>query len=109
MNRGLRKNTETITAPTPNIADQDWEKLEPESAYVKKCRMKPVVSQVEPWVALIKAVYEVDPLKCPKCGGAMKIVAFIENAPVIEKILRHCELWKIPEPQPPPCLLYTSP
>ena len=36
MNLGLRKNTETVTAPTPNIADQDWEKLEPESAYVKK-------------------------------------------------------------------------
>lgn len=38
------------TAPTPIIADQDWEKLEPESAYKKKCRMT--------WAALIKAVYE---------------------------------------------------
>jgi hypothetical protein len=34
----------------------------------------------------------------------MKIVAFIENAPVIEKILRQCELWKIPKPHPPPIL-----
>jgi hypothetical protein len=33
------------------MADQDWEKLEPESAYTKKCRMT--------WAELIKAVYKV--------------------------------------------------
>ena len=40
------------------------------------------------WAALIQRVYEVDPLKCPKCGGAMKIISFIEKhqADVIEKI-----------------------
>jgi hypothetical protein len=31
-----------------------------------------------------KAVYEVDPLMCPKCGGTMKVIAFIEEAVVIE-------------------------
>jgi hypothetical protein len=31
----------------------------------------------------------------------MKIVSFIEEAPVIEKILRHCEIWK-ETPRPPP-------
>ena len=40
------------------------------------------------WAVLIKSVFEVDPLKCPKCGGTMKIVSFIEEKPVIEKILR---------------------
>jgi len=46
------------------------------------------------WAALIKQVYEVDPLVCPKCGGQMKIISFIERdqREVIEKILRHCEL-----------------
>jgi hypothetical protein len=70
------------------MADQDWEKLKPESAYTKKCRMT--------WTALIKAVYEVDPLKCLKCGGTMKVISFIlQHQPeVIEKILRHCGLWK---------------
>ena len=38
---------------------------EPETNYRKKCRIT--------WAALIKAVFEVDPLKCPKCGGTMKI------------------------------------
>ena len=54
------------------------------------------------WAALIKCVYEVDPLKCPKCGGTMKIVSFIEEPNVIEKILRHSKMWKEPAPRPPP-------
>lgn len=56
------------------------------------------------WAALIKCVYEVDPLKCPKCGGTMKIISFIERHlyDVIEKILRHCNLWKEEPPRPPP-------
>jgi len=54
------------------------------------------------WAALIKLVYEVDPLKCPKCGGVMKIVSFIEDDSVIERILRHCNLWKdLPSRGPP--------
>jgi hypothetical protein len=41
---------------------------------------------------LIKKVYEVDPLLCPKCGGQMKIIAFLERrdqAAVINRILKH--------------------
>jgi hypothetical protein len=38
---------------------------------------------------LIKRVYEVDPLVCPRCHGEMRIVAFIVDAAVIDKILRH--------------------
>lgn len=47
------------------------------------------------WAMLIKRIYEVDPLACPKCGGRMKVIAFIEppQGVVIEKILRHCGLW----------------
>jgi len=29
------------------------------------------------WSQLIKKVYEVDPLRCPRCGGEMKIISFI--------------------------------
>ena len=28
----------------------------------------------------------IDPLKCPKCGGEMKIISFIEEEAVIRKI-----------------------
>jgi hypothetical protein len=57
------------------------------------------------WAALIKQVYETDPLACPKCGSEMKIIAFIERdqGEVIEKILRHCGLWEeAPARAPPP-------
>ena len=56
------------------------------------------------WAMLIKRVYEVDPLECPKCGGAMKVIAFIEppQGGVIEKILRHCGLWDPASPPRPP-------
>jgi hypothetical protein len=39
---------------------------------------------------LIKRVYEIDPLACPKCGGQMKVIAFIETpqGDVIERIWR---------------------
>jgi len=30
------------------------------------------------WAMLIKRVYEIDPLECSKCGGQMKVIAFIE-------------------------------
>jgi hypothetical protein len=41
------------------------------------------------WAELIRRVHEVDPLICPKCGGEMRVVAFITEAPVIKRILDH--------------------
>jgi len=56
------------------------------------------------WAALIKQVYESDPLTCPKCGTTMRIIAFLERrqTEVIEKILRHCGLWDEPSARAPP-------
>jgi len=57
------------------------------------------------WAALIKKVYEVDPLKCPACGGTMKVISFIENSrqpDVVEKILKHCGLWRDQPQRAPP-------
>jgi hypothetical protein len=45
------------------------------------------------WARLIQKIYNVDPLKCPKCGGKMRIIAFIEEDAVIRKILTHLNLW----------------
>ena len=42
---------------------------------------------------------------CPACGGAMRIIACIEDPDVIEKILTHLDA-KAPEPEAtrrPPC------
>ncbi len=40
------------------------------------------------WARLIQKIYEVDPLVCPKCSGAMRAIAFIEDPDVIKKILK---------------------
>jgi hypothetical protein len=46
------------------------------------------------WAALIKRIWQVDPLACPRCGGPMKIVSFInpKQRDVIDRILDHCGL-----------------
>ena len=56
------------------------------------------------WAMLIQRIYQIDPLVCPKCGGAMKIIAFIEarQDKVIRKILEHCGLWRDLPPRVPP-------
>ena len=41
------------------------------------------------WAQLIKRIYEVDPLVCLSCGGEMKVIAFITEHEVVDKILRH--------------------
>ena len=42
-----------------------------------------------PTVALLQQIFEVDPLACPCCYGAMGIVAFITQTSVIDQILIH--------------------
>ena len=56
------------------------------------------------WAALIKQVYEADPIRCRRCGSVMKIIAFIEphQTEVMEKILRHCGLWEEGPARAPP-------
>ena len=53
---------------------------------------------------LIKRVYEIDPLACPRCGDQMKVVAFVwlPQRNEIEKILQHCSLWYAWTPRGPP-------
>jgi hypothetical protein len=42
---------------------------------------------------VIKPVYKVDPLLCPRCAGPIRIIAFIEQPNVIEKILTDVGPW----------------
>ncbi|MBN1575453.1 MAG: transposase, partial [Chitinispirillaceae bacterium] len=95
--RGMQGKRGKPVAPVSGTygPDEYWEKLESDTSFRKKCRMT--------WAALIKCVFEVDPLKCPKCGGTMKVLSFIERhqSDVIEKILRHCGLWKEFPPRAP--------
>jgi len=41
------------------------------------------------WAALMARTFGFDVLACPRCGGRLRLVALIEQATVIERILRH--------------------
>ena len=43
------------------------------------------------WARLIKKIYEVDPLECRRCGGVMRVVAFLSEPDVVWAILRHLQ------------------
>ena len=44
------------------------------------------------WARLLKRVFEFDLEHCPACGGALQIIAAIEDPAVITKILTHLRL-----------------
>jgi hypothetical protein len=48
------------------------------------------------WRDVIRKVRHKDPLRCPKCGGIMRVIAIIDDPEVTEKILRHLGLWLRP-------------
>jgi len=52
-----------------------------ESAWLRSRRIR--------WARLIRMVWQQDPLLCPRCGGAMRIISFITDRTVIDTILRH--------------------
>jgi hypothetical protein len=41
------------------------------------------------WAMLLARIYEINPLVCPRCGGEMRIIAFVTEQDPIRRILRH--------------------
>jgi hypothetical protein len=53
------------------------------------------------WAELIRRVHEVDPLVCPRCGSEMRVIGFITQPALIDRILDHLRKRdKIPRPPP---------
>jgi hypothetical protein len=49
----------------------------------------------------MERTYGFDVLACPRCGGRLRFIALIEEAAVIDRILRHLDLpTEIPAPRP---------
>ncbi len=82
--RGLRKKAGTDDQ-VPALVDSDISR----KAFRKN------------WARLIQKIYNVDPLLCPNCSGTMRIISFIEDDEIIEKILRHLGLWETRNHDPP--------
>jgi hypothetical protein len=59
------------------------------------------------WARLLRKLLEVDPLLCARCGGRMRVVAFITDPAVVDRILRHLASPRSKavdpfQPRPPP-------
>lgn len=43
------------------------------------------------WARLLQKILEVDPLLCPRCGGALHVIGVITEPEVIDRIVTHVE------------------
>jgi hypothetical protein len=58
------------------------------------------------WADMIRKVYEVDPMVCPQCGATMKVIAFLTDYAVVDRIINHLKLTFVAERPPPPHIAY---
>jgi len=61
------------------------------NAAVRKC-----------WADLLRRVYEIDSLVCPRCAGTIWVVGFITHPETIKRILDRLRRPSQPRPRPPP-------
>ena len=73
--------------------------LAPSPLRIVEEELKPVPSKG--WAEMIRKVFEVDPMTCPKCGGLMKGVAFITDYAAVDRIIDLLKLTFAAERPPP--------
>jgi hypothetical protein len=79
------------TEPLRATADAGvWDVVEATGA-AKAKRNAPRASRIA-WATLLRRVWGIDALKCPKCEGPMKFIATITDRAVIVRILTHLGL-----------------
>jgi hypothetical protein len=54
-----------------------------------------------PWAELLRRVFAIDALVCPKCTGPMTVIAYLTDPAVLAKILTHLRLPATPPPLAP--------
>jgi len=85
--RGMREKAAPATADGP-------------PAMVAAPRLAPTEGH-PPMGALLQQIFEVDPLACPTCHGAMRLVAFMTQGSVIDQILAQLRTRAARRPTPP--------
>ncbi len=81
--RGIRRRTATHRQASASAVE-----VEPMPPSLQEVRRR--------WAELLRRIFEVDPLRCPRCGHEMRIVAFITQHRVIDRILTHLRRWTSP-------------
>lgn len=98
--RKIRMQTEGSTGgrpPTPHPTD-DRGQVDTTAARARR----------RSWGRLLRRIYEVDPLLCPRCKVELKIVAVICNLDVVDRIRQHltrvarADLFEHERPRAPP-------
>ena len=84
--------TESIAAPSRSSEGAEEAPGEAEAILRRAARTT--------WAVLLARIHEVFPLVCPRCGGEMRIIAFITDAGAVREILSH-----LGEPTSPPRLM----
>ncbi|MFQ6112436.1 MAG: transposase, partial [Nitrospinota bacterium] len=74
--------------------------LGPSPLRIVEAKLRPIPARG--WAEMIRKVYEVDPLTCPQCGGTMKIIAFLTDYAVVDRIINHLKLTFVAAKPPPP-------
>ena len=95
MNPKIKRNFQVFSAcESAAAAQQGCGALASAAVEIVEHRaLKPRRIPSRSWRELIKKVWEVDPLLCPQCHHEMRIVSLINDAQIIERILRHVGLW----------------
>ena len=86
-----------VPATSPGV---ETSQLEPSvEADEDASRAKPSWAGVYQWAEPMRRQLGLDVLACPRCGGRLRLVALIEQALVVQRILRHLGLpTEVPEP-----------
>lgn len=95
--RGKRKKTAASAEPSSPRQAPEGAAI-PDGPYRAALRRR--------WAELIRRVYEVDPLVRPRCGSEMRVIGFITQPALIDRILDHLRR-REKLPRPPP--LYPQP
>jgi hypothetical protein len=80
------------------LASEAAPPIEPEPLAVDPARPHPDAAMDRhgprrlPWAALLQRVFELDALRCPRCGTSMRMVSAFEDPAVARKILEHLAL-----------------
>jgi hypothetical protein len=89
-------------AIVPGIADGVDVREEAAPEVEDASSAKPARAGASQWAELMRRTFGLDVLACPRCGGQLCLVALIDQASVIRRILRYLELPTVPRPARPP-------
>ena len=76
----------------------------PVSLGIMEEELRPIPSKG--WAEMIRKVYEVDPMSCPQCGATMKVIAFLTDYVLVDRIINHLRLTFVADRPPPPHIAY---